>query len=92
MRTDTFLPRSQTKAKVGMSSSQIDRLEKVGKFPRRIQISERRVVWSEAELEEWMRARKAKRDANNHDSVPDANDRFHGSRGQVHTALEVDIG
>jgi len=62
MRSDTFLPRPQTTAKVGLSSSQIDRLEKVGKFPRRIQISERRVVWSEAELDDWMKSRKEKRD------------------------------
>ncbi|MCA8897045.1 MAG: AlpA family phage regulatory protein [Amphiplicatus sp.] len=61
MQSDVFLPRPQTINKVGLSASQIDRLEKVGKFPRRIQISERRVVWSEVELDEWMDARKAKR-------------------------------
>ena len=44
---------------VPLSRSQIWRLEKAGKFPRRIQISDNSVGWDEADIEEWLQARKA---------------------------------
>ena len=36
------------------SRQHLDRLEKAGKFPRRIQISEARIGWSEVEVDEWL--------------------------------------
>jgi prophage regulatory protein len=40
----------------------IDRLERAGKFPRRFRIGKNRVVWDEAEVDEWLEARRAERD------------------------------
>ena len=36
-------------------------LEKAGKLPRRIRLSQNRVVWSEIEILEWIEDRKAAR-------------------------------
>jgi len=49
----------ELKNRVTLSRSQIWRLEKAGKFPRRIQISDNSVGWDEADIEEWLQARKA---------------------------------
>ncbi len=38
-------------------------LEKAGKFPQRIRLSQNRVVWSETEILEWIEQRKAERTA-----------------------------
>ena len=38
-------------------------LEKAGKFPQRIRLSQNRVVWSEIEILEWIEQRKAERTA-----------------------------
>ena len=47
--------------KVALSRSQIWRLEKAGKFPRRIQLSENSVGWDSEEIEQWLDERKAAR-------------------------------
>jgi prophage regulatory protein len=39
------------------------RLEKEGKFPRRVQVGSNRVAWLESEVEAWVAARVAERDA-----------------------------
>ena len=39
------------------------RLEKQGKFPRRVQVGPNRVAWLESEVEAWVAARVAERDA-----------------------------
>ena len=38
------------------SRQHVDRLEKAGKFPRRIKLG-RSVVWSEAEIDEWLQSK-----------------------------------
>jgi prophage regulatory protein len=38
------------------------RLEKEGKFPRRVQVGPNRVAWLESEVEAWVAARVAERD------------------------------
>jgi prophage regulatory protein len=38
------------------------RLEKEGKFPRRVQVGANRVAWLESEVEAWVAARVAERD------------------------------
>lgn len=38
----------------GLSSSTIDRLEKVGKFPKRIKLSPNRVGWLSSEIEKFI--------------------------------------
>ncbi len=45
----------------GLSASTIWRMEKTGFFPSRIQISQRSVGWSEADVEEWIQNLRLKR-------------------------------
>lgn len=46
------------------SGAHIARLEAAGQFPRRVRLGQNRVVWLVSEIEEWLDARIAKRDAN----------------------------
>jgi len=41
----------------------IARLEKAGRFPKRIVLGQNRVAWLQSEVEEWLNERIAKRDA-----------------------------
>lgn len=52
-----FMDWREVHVRTRLSRSTIDRLEARGDFPQRIQITERKVVWSAAEVEEWMKAR-----------------------------------
>ena len=47
---------------VPLSRVHIGRLEKAGKFPKRVQISEARVGWIAAEIETYLQARAALRE------------------------------
>ncbi|MCF7981865.1 MAG: AlpA family phage regulatory protein [Pseudomonadales bacterium] len=58
----------QVKELVGLSRSQIWRLEQQGHFPRRVQISNRAVGWKSGQIEEFINSRAAvKREANSED-------------------------
>lgn len=46
---------------LAMSNTHMLRLEKVGKFPRRIYLGEKTPVWLENEILEWLEARLAER-------------------------------
>ena len=46
------------------SPQHIARLEAAGQFPQRVQLGQNRVVWLLKEVEEWLDARIALRDAN----------------------------
>ena len=46
------------------SPQHIARLEAAGKFPKRVRLGQNRVAWLLMEVEEWLDARIAKRDAN----------------------------
>jgi prophage regulatory protein len=56
-----LLSKKQVRELVGLSSAQIDRLEKDGKFPKRVRIGFR-VFWVQIEIEEWLEERIANRD------------------------------
>jgi prophage regulatory protein len=45
------------------SRMHIDRLEKAGKFPKRVKIGAHSVAWVEAEILAWSKPRVAERDA-----------------------------
>lgn len=45
-----------------MSNTHMLRLEKAGKFPKRIYMGEKTPVWLENEILEWLEARLAERD------------------------------
>ena len=57
-----ILSKKQLREAVLYSPQHIDRLEKAGKFPKRIQLGPNRVGWIESEVEEWVRQRIANRD------------------------------
>ncbi len=50
---DTFLRRSEVERITGLSSSEIYRRIKDGKFPEPIQLGVRAVAWSQFSIEEW---------------------------------------
>ena len=58
-----IIRRRELKEKVGYSAAHIDRLEKAGDFPRRVVLGPGAVGWILAEVDGWIRARIAERDA-----------------------------
>jgi prophage regulatory protein len=44
-----------------LSATTLWRLERRGQFPRRIQLSPKRVAWSRAEVDDWLATRKRDR-------------------------------
>jgi predicted DNA-binding transcriptional regulator AlpA len=51
----SFLRRSDVERMVGLSKTTIWRLEKAGKFPRHIQLTERSVAYRKSEVLDWLR-------------------------------------
>lgn len=49
-----LIRRKEVQAKTGLGVSSIYALMKVGKFPQSLNISERRVAWIEAEIDQWI--------------------------------------
>lgn len=58
-----LLSKKEVRAKVLYSPAHIARLEAAGKFPKRVQIGPGRVGWVEQEVEDWLLALVARRDA-----------------------------
>lgn len=58
-----LLSSKQVCAMISLSRTQRDRLEGNNKFPKRVHPSPRRSAWVDAEVEDWIRARIADRDA-----------------------------
>lgn len=57
-----LLSKRQLKEVVLYSPQHIARLEKAGKFPRRVQIGPNRVGWVEAEVQDWLQERLDRRE------------------------------
>ena len=57
-----ILSKKQLRELVVYSPQHIDRLEKAGKFPKRIQLGPNRVGWIESEIYDWLKQRIEKRD------------------------------
>lgn len=57
-----ILRRRAVIAKTGYSAPTIDRLEKVGEFPKRVQLGPGAIGWLEHEVDAWIEARVAERD------------------------------
>ena len=55
--------RKELRHLVGYSPAHIDRLEKVGQFPKKVVLGPGAVGWVDEELQEWIKARVAERDA-----------------------------
>ena len=60
-----FLGRAELKSEKGVawSDAHLGRLEKAGFFPRRVKLAPGTVVWSEEEVDAFLAARVAERDA-----------------------------
>ena len=56
-----ILSKRQVKELVLYSPQHIARLEKVGQFPKRVQLGPNRVGWLESEVHEWLNERLAQR-------------------------------
>ena len=54
-----LIRRKEVQAKTGLGVSSIYALMKIGKFPQSLNISERRVAWIEAEIDQWITERIA---------------------------------
>jgi predicted DNA-binding transcriptional regulator AlpA len=57
-----FVSKKQVRDLISLSFASIDRMEADGAFPKRLRHGSR-VFWLLSEVEEWMRARVAERDA-----------------------------
>lgn len=60
---EALLRRPTVRARTGLSDTRIDELEQVGEFPRRVLISARAIGWVSSEIDQFIRARIAARDA-----------------------------
>ena len=58
-----FLRKAEVSRRTGLSDTTIWRLEKAGKFPRRVQITQKIVGWAEDEIDAYQQAKLAERDA-----------------------------
>lgn len=59
IKSPRFLRLPEVEQKTGLGHSRIYVLEKEGRFPRRIKISDRAVGWLETEIEDWVDGRTA---------------------------------
>jgi len=57
-----FIREAECRTRTGLSRSQRWRLEREGRFPIRVQLSERAFAWVETELQDWISARVRERD------------------------------
>ena len=56
------LRKKEVANRVGYSAMHIWRMEREGKFPRRLQLGPNAVGWLECEVDDWISARAAERD------------------------------
>ena len=59
---EKLISKKVVRERVLYSYAHIARLEKAGKFPKRVQLGPCRVGWVESEIEDWIKARIAERD------------------------------
>ena len=52
--TERLLTKKETCAMTGQKHAQMYRLIKLGKFPKPVKISERRVAWKLSDIQEWI--------------------------------------
>ena len=60
-REDRIISAKERRKLIPYSDMHIWRLEKAGKFPKRIRLGVHRVGWSNREIQEWIAARKKER-------------------------------
>ena len=67
-----LLRRPEVCSRTGLSDTRIDELESQGLFPRRVSISTRAIGWVSTEIDEYIRQRIARRDAQTAKAAPQA--------------------
>jgi prophage regulatory protein len=55
--SDTIIRRAERQRRIGLSGSTLDRMERRGEFPRRVQLGPRSVGWRESEVDAWIQNR-----------------------------------
>jgi prophage regulatory protein len=60
--SERFLREGEVRHITGLSRTQRSRLERAGRFPPRVALSERAFGWVEAEIRAWVAARVSERD------------------------------
>ena len=60
--TTTLITKKQLRAMVPYTPQHILRLEKMGRFPKRIRVGENRVAWLLPEIERWLAERISARE------------------------------
>ena len=54
--SERLLSKAQVAEQTTLSGSEIDRREKAGIFPKRIQVTPKRVAWVGSEIDAWVQA------------------------------------
>ena len=68
-----ILRKRECSAKTGLSVPHLDRIERLGRFPKRVPLGPRAIGWLEFEIDAWIGQRVAERDeAACHASAPAA--------------------
>lgn len=62
MTVEMLLRRPEVARRTGLSPNRIDELERAGRFPRRVKISDRAVAWAASEIDAFIRERIEARD------------------------------
>lgn len=62
MESPPLLPRAEVERRTSLSRSQLYFLMSEGRFPRPVNLTERRVAWVAEEVDAWVKARIAERD------------------------------
>jgi prophage regulatory protein len=57
-----LLTKKEVRDRVCYSFAHVDRLEKEGRFPKRVRLGPSRVAWVESEIDDWITDRIAERD------------------------------
>ena len=63
LKPPRLLPWEAVRARIPFTRQHLSRLEKAGLFPRRVQVGGQRVAWLESEVDAWIEARAAERQA-----------------------------
>jgi prophage regulatory protein len=61
-KSKRLLPWPEVERRIPYTRQYLSRLERAGKFPRRVQVGGHRVAWLESELDQWIEARAAERE------------------------------
>lgn len=65
IENNRLIRRKEVQDKTGLGASSIYAMMKIGKFPKCLNLSERRVAWLESDVDNWIAERVAEHQATN---------------------------